>query len=425
MTKSSSNTPVLRRRKKTPHKLTEKHPILDGAAKVVRTTKSGGFWSLSYWITEESKYLRKSLHTRNLEEAKELGREKYFEIKADIKSGNKIFSKTAEQLVNDFIKHKKDEADAEIITHERVETIRISLNKWFLKYVGHKKRLEKITRNDFKTYFVWRRKQAPSVKNATLTNERALISSLFKYGIENGYLKHDQKPIFSKLNLKKSSIERRDDFDMDEWERMFRSFRRWVSKSDHEKEKEQRKFIKDQIIILANTGLRPGEVRKLKWGMIKTYKSNQLNERRENQTHVEIQVPHDTKTGARTAIGRRGDVFERIKKYSKHTKRDDWIFCNNETGEPIHKKVYYKQWASLMKESGLDELNKNVSYYSLRHTYITFRLLAETNPFFLAQNVGTSLKMIENHYAHVKSRMIKFELTKDMKLNEANQILIG
>lgn len=412
------------RSNKDTHSITESCEILDGVAKVIRTTKSGNFWSLSCWIKEEGKCFRRSLHTRNLDEAKELARHKYFELKADIRSGNRIFSKSAKELVTSFVKHKQEEADAGIISQGRVSTIKTSL-KWFLRYVGESKKLEKIKRNDFKRYYVWRRQQAPEVRNATLTNERALISSLFKYGIQEGFVRHDQDPVFASLNVKKNGIERRDDFDLEEWEQMFRSFRRWVSKAKDEKEKEQRQFIKDYAIILANTGLRPGEAKKLKWGMIKTYKVEQLNERREKQTHVEIAVPPDTKTGARVAIGRRGDVFDRIKKYSKHTKRDDWVFVDNETGEPIHKKVYYKQWGLLMHECGLFDTNKTLTYYSLRHTYITFRLLAETNAFFLAQNVGTSLKMIQDHYAHVKSRMIKSELTKDMKLNEARTILVG
>lgn len=326
--------------------------------------------------------------------------------------------------IEDFIKHKQEEADADLISQGRVSTIKTSLNRWFLKFVGKNKKLEKITRNDFKKYYVWRRQQAPDVRNATLVNERALVSSLFKYGIEQGYLRHDQVPIFPKLNIKRGNIERRDELDLDEWKQMHLSFRRWISKSENAKEEEQRKFIKDQIIILANTGLRVGEIRKLKWNMIRIYKVKQRDERDNEQIHVEISVPPDTKTGARTATGRRGDIFERIKRYSKHTKHDDWVFVDNDTGEQIQKKVYYKQWKILMDECGLSESNKKITYYSLRHTYITFRLLAETNAFFLAQNVGTSLRMIENHYAHIKSEQIKNDLTKNMKRTEAEQILL-
>ncbi|MGB4107660.1 MAG: tyrosine-type recombinase/integrase [Alphaproteobacteria bacterium] len=410
-----------RMKKDNSHRIVDEVEILDGEVKVIRTTKSGQFWSMSCWLREEGKCYRRSLRTRNLDEAKQLARDQYIQIKGDLKSGNRIFTKTAEELVQDFINHKTEEAKAGLITEGRVQTISISLNRWFLKYVGHTKKLDKITRHDFKEYFIWRRKHAPDVRNSTLTNDRALISSLFKYGISHGYLKFEQAPIFPKLSIKKADVERRDDLTLAEWQQMFRAFPSWIKKSKDEKEKEQRLFIKDFLVIAANTGLRFGELRKLKWNMIRTYQAKRTG----HHIHVEISVPPDTKTGPRTAIGQRGDVFDRIKKLSKFTKPNDWVFVDNETGDQIHKKVYYKQWPLLLKESKLSDSNKNLTYYSLRHTYITFRLIAETNIFFLAKNVGTSVRMIENHYEHVKTDEMRRELTKSKKRDEATKILIG
>ncbi|MBP7722358.1 MAG: tyrosine-type recombinase/integrase [Alphaproteobacteria bacterium] len=420
-TQKSAVSRKKRTKAKDSHRIVDEVEMLDGELKLVRTTKSGQFWSMSFWLREEGKCYRRSLRTRNLDEAKQLAFDKYIQIKADIKLGNRVFTKTAEELVQDFIKHKTDEAKAGLITEGRVQTITISLNRWFLKYVGQNKKLDKITRHDFKEYYSWRRKQAPNVRNATLINERALISSLFKYGISHGFLKFDQTPIFQRLSIKKANVERRDELTLEEWQSMFRSFTRWVKNSKDEKEKEQRIFIKDFLVIAANTGLRFGELRKLKWKMVKTYKANRTGQ----HIHVEISVPEDTKTGSRTVIGQRGDVFDRIKKHSKFTKPDDWIFVDNKTGEPIHKKVYYKQWPLLMKECGLSESSKNLAYYSLRHTYITMRLIAGTNIFFLAKNVGTSVRMIESHYEHVKTDAMKHELTKSRKRDEATKILLG
>lgn len=73
------------------HRITESYEILDGAAQVIRTTKSGKFWSISCWLREEKKCFRRSLHTKDLDEAKELARDKYFDLRASIKSGNRRF----------------------------------------------------------------------------------------------------------------------------------------------------------------------------------------------------------------------------------------------------------------------------------------------------------------------------------------------
>jgi integrase len=41
------------------------------------------------------------------------------------------------------------------------------------------------------------------------------------------------------------------------------------------------------------------------------------------------------------------------------------------------------------------------STYCFRHTYATFRLMQGTDVIFLAKQMGTSVKMIENHYGHI------------------------
>lgn len=184
---------------KDPHKIAERYEVLDGAVTVIRTTKSGQFWSMSCWLKDENKCYRRSLRTKNLEEAKELARDQYFKLQGDIRAGNRIFSKTAQELVDEFVKHKTAEANSGLITHGRVTTIRISLNKWFLNYIGHNKKLNTISREAFNEYYVWRRSKASDVRNATLINERALISSLYKFGISRGFLRHDQMANFPRL----------------------------------------------------------------------------------------------------------------------------------------------------------------------------------------------------------------------------------
>ena len=39
-------------------------PIYGGKAEIVRTQQSGGYWHFRMWISEESKYVRKTLKTK-------------------------------------------------------------------------------------------------------------------------------------------------------------------------------------------------------------------------------------------------------------------------------------------------------------------------------------------------------------------------
>ena len=59
----------------------------------------------------------------------------------------------------------------------------------------------------------------------------------------------------------------------------------------------------------------------------------------------------------------------------------------------------------LLIEAGLlkDKAGHDRTLYSLRHTYATFRILyGGINYPVLAANMGTSIAMLERHYAHVK-----------------------
>jgi hypothetical protein len=75
------------------HRIIQREEILDGAVTLIRTTKSGQYW---------------------------LAREEYHDLRGKIRSGNKIFSITAKELVTDFIKFKANEAKSDIITEGRV-----------------------------------------------------------------------------------------------------------------------------------------------------------------------------------------------------------------------------------------------------------------------------------------------------------------
>jgi len=49
----------------------EAHDILGGKAQILRVAQSGDVWQVRIWISEEGKYLRKSLRTRDYDAAVE------------------------------------------------------------------------------------------------------------------------------------------------------------------------------------------------------------------------------------------------------------------------------------------------------------------------------------------------------------------
>ena len=63
-----------------------------------------------------------------------------------------------------------------------------------------------------------------------------------------------------------------------------------------------------------------------------------------------------------------------------------------------------------------DSIGRERTIYSLRHTYATFRLENGTNIYWLKQNMGTSVQMIERHYGQTKVLAgIEFETARRRK----------
>jgi integrase len=84
-----------------------------------------------------------------------------------------------------------------------------------------------------------------------------------------------------------------------------------------------------------------------------------------------------------------------------YTEPDDFVFITDE-GKPA-RTLYHSLIERLLIESKLQNSSSDSrrSTYCFRHTYATFRLTEGVDVYFLAKQMGTSVKMIEDHYGHV------------------------
>jgi len=97
-------------------------------------------------------------------------------------------------------------------------------------------------------------------------------------------------------------------------------------------------------------------------------------------------------------------VVERIDK-RRHPGPEDRLFPTHNT----------KQFVALLDEADLryDSERQRRDLKSLRHTFIMFRILENVDVLTPARNCGTSIKIIEQHYAkHLTARMKSDELVK-------------
>ena len=104
------------------------------------------------WLDGESKYVRESLKTRDLETAKKRAEDRYIELRSDQKSGKRYFSITAEEGVNLYLADKQKLVELKTITKGRYGTISTHLGHW-LDYIKRDIKLKELERNAAEGYF--------------------------------------------------------------------------------------------------------------------------------------------------------------------------------------------------------------------------------------------------------------------------------
>jgi integrase len=202
---------------------------------------------------------------------------------------------------------------------------------------------------------------------------------------------------------------RRDEFTLEEYRRLHTKGRKWITTTYEVKDGKKvevptkdaarwyRTVTYNMILIACNTGMRPSELKNLRWRDISTAQD------RDGRTIAVLFVQGKGKSRSLVAPESVANYLGRIRKISKATKLDDRVFTTS-TGEPSST-LYKHLIDDLLTEAELREGAGGTirSTYSFRHTYATMRLSEGVDVYFLAEQMGTSVKMIEDHYGHVNT----------------------
>jgi integrase len=232
---------------------------------------------------------------------------------------------------------------------------------------------------------------------------------MFSYGFEKGYIV--KEPKIKLPSPEKDS--RRPSFSKEEWRKITAGMRKRV-KEGWGAHKRDRHILQQYVLILANCGVRLGELRHLKWDDVRreTYDDD------DGKKTIRIILLVKGKTGIREVVCNQGTeaFFERLYDYRKeelnsHPSPDTFVFCHQD-GKPI--KTMRRAFDSLLADLNLrtNSMGRNRTLYSLRHMYATFRLSEEVSPYLLARQMGTSVEMLEKHYGQVVNRLVATQITK-------------
>lgn len=241
------------------------------------------------------------------------------------------------------------------------------------------------------------------------------MKHFLQWCIEQGYMSN--LPRFPKVN---GVASRRPHFDAKDWAKLTRHLREFI-KVENKAVRRDRMMLRDYVLILANTGIRVGEARSLKWRDV-----TEIGGGKGIPANIVLTV--SGKTGKREVVARSADVktyFKRIHdlriaelteadKPKPKIDPDSLIFCHKDGSEILS---FKKSFSALVKAAKVEKDSHGDvrTLYSLRHTYATFCLQHGVHQFTLARNMGTSVAMLEQYYGHTSNIAAATELTKRVK----------
>jgi integrase len=196
--------------------------------------------------------------------------------------------------------------------------------------------------------------------------------------------------------------------------------RKWIAGKDiNEIVLKERLMIRDMILCAANTMLRVGELWALKWGDILGYETHN-EESGKKLLLVRIRVRAETskvrKSRDITVLG--GEYFKRLYERSSFKETHHLVFHAGDGKTEFSKRKIYAYWEELMKGIGVSYVERNITWYSLRHFGITCRLAAGASVFDVAKVAGSSSSNIDNHYGHFSQEMSRSMSLKSLVIHK-------
>ena len=230
---------------------------------------------------------------------------------------------------------------------------------------------------------------APPSKS-TMSHEIVTLRQVLKTAVRHGWL--DRLPDLSMPYKSAGKVSHRAWFSPDEYKQLYEATRKNIKDAYSVYHKRMAEQLHDKILFMANTGIRPDEANWLEYRDIEIVDDDATGE-----TILEIEVRGKRGVGYCKSTTGAVRPFERMVERNQ-PEPTDRLF-------PVDHK---KQFNRILEEQALkfDRQGNRRTLYSLRHSYISFRLLEGADIYQIAKNCRTSVEMIEKHYAvHLKNSL--------------------
>ncbi len=368
--------------------MAEKHSVMGGKVHIYKRPGSP-LWQCSTYL--EGRNRRVSTKEESLSKAKDFAEDWYLELRGKATRGEvkneKTFREAAKRFTDEYEVMTAGERNAKYVQDHQSR-----LRNHLIPYFG-KMGLSEITAGAVQDYRIHRMNgedgfKAPS--RSTMQHEIVTLRQVLKTAYRHGWL--EVLPDISMPYRASNKVVHRAWFSPDEYKRLYIATRenakaasgtnwQWVAEQLH-----------DKILFMANTGIRPDEANWLEYRDVRI-----VDDEATGETILEIEVR------GKRGVGYCKSTPMAVTPFRRMVTRND-----PEPEDKLFPVDHKRQFNRILDELNLkfDRDGNRRTLYSLRHTYISIRLLQGADIYQIAKNCRTSVEMIEKHYAaHLKNQL--------------------
>lgn len=404
--------------------MSEKHTILEGKVHLYKRG-DGRQWHCSAFL--HGRNHRRSTKEESLSHAKEIAEDWYYELRASLRKGTNaikvagseadpeqpsrkkrgmLFKDAAERFLQHWLSLcAESRSPMYLKLHEA--RVRQQLMPFFGEMV-----LSEITATKAREYRIHRNSTSVTGKplaRSTLHQEIVALRQILSSAQDAGDLAY--VPKLTDNYDRAVKVSHRGWFDKDEYKRLYQATSRRMKQPPKKRWRWYYEQMHDFVLFMANTGLRPDEAKRLEFRDVQIVKDEATG-----QTILEIDVRGKRGTGYCKSTPAAVTPFERLKARprplltgrSMRVGDDGQEYRQPAPTDLLFPGNHRDLLNTILDEEGLKfDRDGNVrSAYSLRHTYICFRLIDGADIYQIAKNCRTSVEMIEKHYAaHLKNTL--------------------
>jgi integrase len=387
--------------------MAENHELMGGKLHVYKRENSS-VWQCSAFLAGKNR--RKSTKEESLSHAKEIAEDWYLELRGKARAGQikdgKKFQEAAEQFLLEYPVMTAGQRNEKYVAGKE-QKLRLHILPFFGDLI-----LPEITSGTSQEYRL-RRMQHKSEdgtpappSRSTLHQEIVTVRQVLKTANRKGWLAY--VPDLSSPYKSSGKITHRAWFSPEEYQMLYKATGKRARTPLHGRHRWACEQLHDYVLFMANTGLRPDEVARLEFRDVKIVK-----DRATKQIILEIEVRGKRGIGWCKSTTNAVLPFQRLqerprRKLQAENGVEKFIEIKPGATDRIFPTTHRGLLNIILGELELktDRDCNHRTAYSLRHTYICFRLIEGADIYQIAKNCRTSVEMIEKFYAsHIKTRL--------------------